>query len=66
MNRSIRRLYLVLAGSLAGESVPRAASLRPNVIAVRTAACEGGRAGIVTRERVAALCKAIAIGTKSP
>jgi hypothetical protein len=58
-------LVVVLAGSLVGESVPRAANLRPNVIAVRTAACEGGRAGIVTRERVAALRNAIASGTKS-
>jgi uncharacterized protein (UPF0264 family) len=56
-------LLVVLAGSLVADSVARAASLRPNVIAVRTAACEGGRAGIVTRERVAALCKAIASGT---
>jgi uncharacterized protein (UPF0264 family) len=58
-------LLVVLAGSLVGDSVPRAASMRPNVIAVRTAACEGGRTGTVTRQRVAALRASIASGTKS-
>jgi uncharacterized protein (UPF0264 family) len=58
-------LLVVLAGSLVGESVSRATHLRPNVIAVRTAACEGGRAGNVTQERVEALRKWIASGTLS-
>jgi (5-formylfuran-3-yl)methyl phosphate synthase len=55
-----RGLLVVLAGSLVGDSVKRAAGLRPNVIAVRTAACEGGRNGAVNRQRVASLCAAIA------
>jgi uncharacterized protein (UPF0264 family) len=56
-SRSIR---VVLAGSLAGNAVDAAARLGPDLIAVRTAACEGGRAGKVTRERVRALKESIA------
>lgn len=48
-------LMTVLAGSLDGESFHAAARLSPDLLAVRTAACEGGRRGIVKRERVQAL-----------
>jgi uncharacterized protein (UPF0264 family) len=55
-----KNLMLVLAGSLAGESVTAAARLRPDLLAVRTAVCDAGRGGTVSRIRVAALCDAIA------
>jgi len=54
-------LLLVLAGSLADESFAAAARLSPDLLAVRTAACESGRNGTVSRERVALLRDAIAI-----
>lgn len=41
-----------LAGSLAGESLSRAAALGPDVVAVRGAACRGGRAGCVDADLV--------------
>lgn len=47
-----RQFHLVLAGSLSVTDLPRAVALGPDWIAVRGAACEGGRAGRVTRERV--------------
>jgi len=50
-----RGLMTVLAGSLDGDSFHAAARLSPDLLAVRTAACEGGRQGMVTRERVQAL-----------
>lgn len=53
-------LLTVLAGSLAGENFSAAAKLRPDFLAVRTAACEAGRGGTVSRERVAALRQSIA------
>ena len=58
-------LTLVLAGSLVGESFTAAARLCPDLLAVRTAACDAGRAGTVSRDRVAALREAIA-ATMSP
>jgi uncharacterized protein (UPF0264 family) len=51
---------LVLAGSLTGESFTAAARLRPDLLAVRTAACVAGRTGSVSHDRVAALRKSIA------
>jgi uncharacterized protein (UPF0264 family) len=59
-------LKLVLAGSLVGESFSAAAKLCPDLLAVRTAACDSGRAGTVSRERVAALCRAIADASSVP
>ncbi len=45
-------IRLVLAGSLTGAAIVEAARLGPDLIAVRTAACDGGRNGAVSRERV--------------
>jgi uncharacterized protein (UPF0264 family) len=53
-----QNLLLVLAGSLVGESFTTAARLRPDLLAVRTAACNSGRGGTVSRDRVSALCEA--------
>jgi uncharacterized protein (UPF0264 family) len=50
-----RGLIAVLAGSLSRENIREAARLGPDLIAVRGAACEGGRGGAVSRDRVAAL-----------
>jgi uncharacterized protein (UPF0264 family) len=47
-----RGVRLVLAGSLTGAAIAEAARLGPDLIAVRTAACDGGRNGAVSRERV--------------
>jgi uncharacterized protein (UPF0264 family) len=55
-----RGLAVVLAGSLHGESILAAARLRPDLIAVRAAACEAGRGGTVSRERVRELKRTIA------
>ena len=52
-------IRLVLAGSLMGAAIDEAARLGPDLIAVRTAACEGGRNGTVSRERVQALKQSI-------
>ena len=52
-------LFVVLAGSLAGEDLLAAALLAPNLVGVRTAACDGGRRGIVTAERVRTLQAAL-------
>jgi (5-formylfuran-3-yl)methyl phosphate synthase len=55
-----RAIQVVLAGSLSGAAVGEAARLGPDLIAVRTAACDGGRDGAVSRERVRALKQCIA------
>jgi (5-formylfuran-3-yl)methyl phosphate synthase len=57
------RLMIVLAGSLIGDSITKAAQLRPDVIAVRTAACDSGRNGPVSNERVRAVRHAISIAS---
>ena len=54
-----RGIRLVIAGSLWGAAVVEAARLEPDLIAVRTAACDGGRDGTVSRERVRALKQCI-------
>jgi uncharacterized protein (UPF0264 family) len=54
-----REIMLVLAGSLTGENIATAAQLRPDLIAVRTAACQSGRNSAVCEERVKALRQAI-------
>lgn len=53
-------LLLVLAGSLAGEDFAAAARLRPELLAVRAAACDSGRTGTVSKERVAGLLRTFA------
>ncbi len=47
-----RGVRIVLAGSLTVAVIVEAARLGPDLIAVRTAACEGGRNGAVSRQRV--------------
>ncbi|HEX2476729.1 MAG TPA: (5-formylfuran-3-yl)methyl phosphate synthase [Lacipirellulaceae bacterium] len=47
-----RGIRIVLAGSLTGAALVEAGRLGPDLIAVRTAACDGGRNGAVSRERV--------------
>lgn len=56
-------MFVVLAGSLAGQSVITAARLAPALVAVRTAACEGGRTGTVSETMVREL--KIDIGTST-
>ncbi len=58
-------LALVLAGSLAGDGIAAAAELRPDLIAVRTAACDGDRGGKVSCQRVYELKWAIAAAAES-
>jgi (5-formylfuran-3-yl)methyl phosphate synthase len=58
-------LSLVLAGSLTGENVTAAARLAPDLIAVRTAACEGGRTGRVSERKVRELKIAIATSMRN-
>jgi len=55
-----QNLAVVLAGSLSREDISAAVSLRPNLIAVRGAACEGGRTGTVAAHCVRELKVAIA------
>jgi len=57
-------MAIVLAGSLAGDDVGEAARLGPDLIAVRAAACEAGRHGTVTGERVHELKRAILAAAK--
>jgi|tagenome__1003787_1003787.scaffolds.fasta_scaffold20967738_3 uncharacterized protein (UPF0264 family) len=57
-------ISVVLAGSLNGQSVITAAQLAPDLVAVRTAACEGGRTGTVSERRVRELKNAIAGSTR--
>ena len=48
-------LTVALAGRLTAEDLPRAAALGADIAGVRGAACEGGRSGRVSAERVRAL-----------
>lgn len=50
-----RGLDVALAGSLTAADVPRAVACGAGVVAVRTAACSGGRLGTVAEERVRGL-----------
>ena len=54
-----RGLTVALAGSLRLEDVPRAAGCGAGVVAVRTAACDGGRGGRVSAARVRELKDAL-------
>ena len=55
----VAKLPLVLAGSLSGDSIQRAANLGPDLVAVRGAACRGGRSGPLSAERVSQICSRI-------
>ena len=56
-------LMIALAGSLTLDAVTRCAALRPDVVAVRSAACAGGdRGGQVTSAAVCAVRAALATG----
>ncbi|MGH7374102.1 MAG: (5-formylfuran-3-yl)methyl phosphate synthase [Candidatus Rokuibacteriota bacterium] len=61
-----RGLLCALAGSLAPADLPLLAAIGPDIVGVRGAACAGDRAhGRVTRERVTALIRALALrGTR--
>jgi uncharacterized protein (UPF0264 family) len=56
-------ICIVLAGSLNGKSVITAARLAPDLVAVRTAACKGGRTGTISETKVRELKNAIATST---
>jgi (5-formylfuran-3-yl)methyl phosphate synthase len=58
-------IAIVLAGSLAGPALREALQLAPNFVAVRTAACHGGRNGTVSAERVRALRCLIPVPARS-
>jgi uncharacterized protein (UPF0264 family) len=58
-------IAVVLAGSLTEENVSSAARLRPDLIAVRSAACESGRNGTVCKQRVCNLVQAIASAART-
>ena len=58
-------ISVVLAGSLTGQNVTTAARLAPDLVAVRTAACEGGRTGTVSEIKVRELKNAIATSTRN-
>jgi uncharacterized protein (UPF0264 family) len=60
-----RNIAIVLAGSLVGEAITDAARLMPDFVAVRTAACDSGRGGTVSLERVRAVRQAISAGMRS-
>lgn len=53
-------LMVALAGSLSSKDIREAASLGADLIAVRGAACEGGREGVVSSDCVAAICEVLA------
>ena len=57
-------IAIVLAGSLVGPEIAKATRLAPSLVAVRTAACEGGREGTVCEKKVRELKNAIAESTK--
>ncbi len=57
-------LATVLAGSLTSENIAAAARLMPDLIAVRTAACDGGRQGLVSETRVRELKNSIAMAVR--
>jgi uncharacterized protein (UPF0264 family) len=57
-------LAVVLAGSLSDATFDQAVALAPDVVAVRSAACDGGRNGTVSAVRVDALSRRIASARK--
>ena len=50
-----RGLFVALAGSLRADDLPRVAALGADVAGVRGAACDGGRSGALSPQRVRAL-----------
>jgi hypothetical protein len=58
-------ISVVLAGSLTLRNVAGAARLGPDLVAVRTAACEGGREGTVSEIKVRELKNTIATATRN-
>jgi len=54
-----RGLAIVLAGSLSGASLATAVQLGPDLIAVRGAACDGGRTGTICLPRASEVRRAI-------
>ncbi len=54
-----RDLTVVLAGSLTRDRVAEALELRPTLLGVRGAACEGGRSGAVNRDLVRGIVRSI-------
>ena len=54
-----RAMLAVLAGSLDGDAIDRVLSLAPDYIAVRGAACRGGRGGTVDYQRVCGLVRQV-------
>lgn len=50
-------MHVVLAGNLTAETLPAAVACGPDVIAVRSAACVGGRSGTVSEKLVRGLGK---------
>jgi hypothetical protein len=59
-----RDIAVVLAGSLIGPSISTAARLAPDLVAVRTAACDAGRSGTVSQKKVRELKNAIITATQ--
>jgi uncharacterized protein (UPF0264 family) len=60
-----RGMIAVVAGSLTLANLREAAQLGPDLIAVRGAACERGRGGAVSRDRVVALRERLIAAAKS-
>jgi uncharacterized protein (UPF0264 family) len=58
-----QHLQIVLAGSLGVPQIPQALDLDPDLIAVRGAACENGRGGAVSYEKVLRLKQLLASST---
>ncbi|MFO0918742.1 MAG: (5-formylfuran-3-yl)methyl phosphate synthase [Planctomycetaceae bacterium] len=52
-------LFVALAGSIGLDQFPDLVALRPDLLAVRSAACDGGRNGPISAARVAALRAAL-------
>jgi (5-formylfuran-3-yl)methyl phosphate synthase len=58
-------LLAAVAGSLDAPDFPRLLRVAPDVIGVRGAVCQGGRGGVVRRERVAALRRILNSGSSA-
>lgn len=54
------RMTIVLGGSLTHECLPKLLALKPDYVAVRGAACTGGRTGTIDPQRVQALVRILA------
>lgn len=59
------RLLTAIAGSLTADNLRMLRGIGPDIVGVRGAACEGGRTGLISRERVARL-SAVARGAPLP